>query len=41
MVGGIPKLLCRGHSSGVDLNQDFARLWLGNRTSYRLQVQFG
>jgi hypothetical protein len=40
VAGGIPKLLCRGHSNGGDLNQDFARLRLGNRTSYRLQVQF-
>jgi hypothetical protein len=26
MTGGIPELLCRSPSSGVDLNQDFSRL---------------
>src|SRR5215831_4114405 len=40
VAGGRPKLLCRHHSDGGDLNQDFARLRLGNRTYYWLQVQF-
>jgi len=40
VAGGRPKLFCTGHSDGGDLNQDFARLRLGNRTYYRLQVQF-
>src|SRR5712692_3202632 len=26
MTGGIPELICRSPSSGVDLNQDFSRL---------------
>src|SRR5215471_14042433 len=40
VAGGRPNLFCRHHSDGGDPNQDFARLRLGNRTYYRLQVQF-
>src|SRR6516164_1525066 len=40
VVGGRPKLFCRHHSDGGDLNQDFARLRLGNRTYYWLQIPF-
>src|SRR5215471_7859776 len=40
VAGGRPKLFCRHHSDGGDLNQEFARLRLGNRTYYRLQVPF-
>src|SRR5258705_13355953 len=39
MTGGIPELLCRSPSSGVDLNQDFYRLRFRYGTCYRLKVQ--
>src|SRR5260370_3116220 len=39
MTGGIPELLCRSPSSGVDLNQDFSRLRFRYGTCYRLKVQ--
>src|SRR5205807_10336773 len=37
MTGGIPELLCRSPSSGVDLNQDFSRLRFRYGTCYRLK----
>jgi hypothetical protein len=39
MTGCIPELLCRSHSSGIDLNQDFSGLRLRYGTCYRLKVQ--
>src|SRR5207249_11048218 len=39
MTGGIPELLCRNPSSGVNLNQDFSRLRFRYGTCYRLKVQ--
>src|SRR5436309_15260689 len=39
MTGGIPELLCRSPSSGVDLNQDFSRLRFTYGTCYRPKVQ--
>src|SRR5438067_7781277 len=39
MTGGIPELLCRSPSSGVDLNQDFSHLRFRYGACYRLKVQ--
>src|SRR6266513_3380070 len=39
MTGGIPELLCKSPSSGVDLNQDFSRLRFRHGTCYRLKLQ--